>query len=210
MTYTLIRGGRLVDGPADILIRGDTIEQVAKPETFQPGDFRIVDAGGRLLHPGLINAHMHGHGNLAKGMGELRAKRLLEVATYETEGFDVVSSGAAKSYVKSTTKDKEGLDKTQWKRTAPDAKELDTTKVEDALFKMGGVDVSEFVDAPKPPSDYGLDAPLLKVTVKAKGESWIEVGKKGDEYFARRSGDDAILKLDKTKAEELVKAFSEL
>ena len=106
--------------------------------------------------------------------------------------------------------DKEGLDKTQWKRTAPDAKELDTTKVEDALFKMGGVDVSEFVDAPKPPSDYGLDAPLLKVTVKAKGESWIEVGKKGDEYFARRSGDDAILKLDKTKAEELVKAFSEL
>ena len=48
MTYTLIRGGRLVDGPADILIRGDTIEQVAKPETFQPGDFRIVDAGGRL------------------------------------------------------------------------------------------------------------------------------------------------------------------
>jgi hypothetical protein len=148
--------------------------------------------------------------DLAKGMGELRAKRLLEVATYETEGFDVVSSGAAKSYVKSTTKDKEGLDKTQWKRTAPDAKELDTTKVEDALFKMGGVDVSEFVDAPKPPSDYGLDAPLLKVTVKAKGESWIEVGKKGDEYFARRSGDDAILKLDKTKAEELVKAFSEL
>ncbi len=148
--------------------------------------------------------------DLAKGMGELRAKRLLEVATYETEGFDVVSSGAAKSSVKSTTKDKEGLDKTQWKRTAPDAKELDTTKVEDALFKMGGVDVSEFVDAPKPPSDYGLDAPLLKVTVKAKGESWIEVGKKGDEYFARRSGDDAILKLDKTKAEELVKAFSEL
>jgi hypothetical protein len=148
--------------------------------------------------------------DLAKGMAELRAKRLLEVATYETEGFDVLSSGATKSYAKSTTKDKDGLDKTQWKRTAPDAKELDTTKVEDALFKMGGVDVAEFIDAAKPPSDYGLDVPLLKVTVKAKGESFVELGKKDDAFFARRSGDDAILKLDKDKAEELIKAFSEL
>jgi hypothetical protein len=148
--------------------------------------------------------------DLAKGMGELRAKRLLEVATYETEGFDVLSSGATKSYAKSTTKDKDGLDKTLWKRTAPDAKELDTTKVEDALFKMGGVEVAEFIDSAKPPSDYGLDVPLLKVTVKAKGESFVELGKKDDAFFARRSGDDAILKLDKAKAEELIKAFSEL
>ena len=87
--------------------------------------------------------------DLAKGMGELRAKRLLEVATYDIEGFDVVAGGATKTYAKSTTKDKDGFDKTQWKRTAPDAKDLETTKVEDALFKMGGVEVSEFVDEPQ-------------------------------------------------------------
>ena len=148
--------------------------------------------------------------DLAKGMAELRAKRLLEVATYETEGFDVAAAGATKSYAKSTTKDKDGLDKTQWKRTAPDAKDLDTTKVEDALFKMGGVDVAEFIDAAKAPSEYGLDAPVLKVTVKAKGESWIELGQKDGGFYARRNGDAAILKLDPTKAEELLKAFGEL
>ena len=148
--------------------------------------------------------------DLAKGMGELRAKRLLEVATYETEGFEVVSGGAKKAYAKSTTKDKDGFDKTQWKRTAPDAKDLDTTKVEDALFKMGGVDVSEFVDHPQALAAYGLDAPVLKVTVKAKGESWIEVGKKDGAVYARRSGDAALLKLDPAKADELVKAFSDL
>ena len=134
--------------------------------------------------------------DLAKGMGELRAKRLLEVATYETEGFDVAAAGATKTYAKSTTKDKDGVDKTQWKRTAPDAKDLDTTKVEDALFKMGGVEVAEFVDSPKAASDYGLDAPKLKVTVKAKGESWIELGQKDGAFYARRTGDSAILKLD--------------
>jgi hypothetical protein len=148
--------------------------------------------------------------DLAKGMGELRAKRLLEVATYETEGFEVVAGGTKKTYSKSTTKDKDGFDKTQWKRTAPDAKELETAKVEDALFKMGGVEVSEFVDAPQALSAYGLDAPVLKVTVKAKSESWIEVGKKDADYYARRSNDAAVLKLDASKAEELLKAFSEL
>ena len=129
--------------------------------------------------------------DLAKGMGELRAKRLLELATYETEGFSVVANGATKTYAKTTTKDKDGLDKSQWKRTAPDAKDLDTTKVEDALFKMGGVEVAEFVDSPKADADYGLDAPQLKVTVKAKGESWIELGQKDGGYYARRNGDAA-------------------
>jgi len=148
--------------------------------------------------------------DLAKGMGELRAKRLLEVATYETEGFEAVAGGAKKAYAKSTAKDKDGLDKTQWKRTAPDAKDLDTTKVEDALFKMGGVEVAEFVDQPQALAAYGLDAPVLKVTVKAKGESWIEVGKKDGAVYARRNGDAAVLKLDPAKAEELLKAFSEL
>lgn len=148
--------------------------------------------------------------DLAKGMGELRAKRLLEVATYETEGFETVAGGARKVFAKSTAKDKDGFDKTQWKRTAPDAKDLDTAKVEDALFKMGGVEVSEFVDAPQPLAAYGLDAPVLKVTVKAKTEGWIEVGKKDGAVYARRNGDSAVLKLDPTKAEELLKAFAEL
>jgi hypothetical protein len=148
--------------------------------------------------------------DLAKGLGELRAKRLLEVATYDTEGFDVMAGGTKKTYAKSSTKDKEGLDKTQWKRTAPDAKELETTKVEDALFKMGGVEVAEFVDQPQALAAYGLDAPVLKVTVRAKGESWIELGKKDAAVYARRSGDSSVLKLDPTKAEELLKAFAEL
>jgi len=177
-----------------------------KPEKPKATKYYARQAGGGLV--AVVPATLAD--DLAKGMAELRAKRLLEVATYEAEGFDVVATGATKTYAKTTTKDKDGVDKTQWKRTAPDAKDLDTTKVEDALFKMGGVEVAEFVDSPKAASDYGLDAPKLKVTVKAKGESWIELGQKDGAFFARRNGDSAILKLDPTKAEELLKAFSEL
>ncbi len=177
-----------------------------RPEPPKPTKYYARQAGTGLV--AVVPASLAD--DLAKGMGELRAKRLLEVATYETEGFEVVAGGAKKTYAKSTTRDKDGLDKTQWKRTAPDAKELETTKVEDALFKMGGVEASEFVDQPAALAAYGLDAPVLKVTVKAKGESWIEVGKKDAACYARRSGDAAVLKLDPAKAEELIKAFSEL
>jgi Domain of unknown function (DUF4340) len=181
-------------------------EKPKPPEKPKPTKYYARQAGAGLV--AVVPATLAD--DLAKGMGELRAKRLLEVATYDTEGFEVVSGGAKKAYTKSTAKDKDGFDKTQWKRTAPDTKDLDTTKVEDALFKMGGVEVQEFIDQPQAPAAYGLDAPALKVTVKAKGESWIEVGKKDSAYYARRSGDAAVLKLDPAKAEELLKAFGEL
>jgi hypothetical protein len=153
--------------------------------------------------------------DLAKGMKELRAKRLIELATYEVDGFDVVLGPASQVYAKSASKDKDGVEKAQWKRTAPDKKDLDTNKVEDALFKLGGVEVQEFVDQPKDASVYGLSAPApaLKVVLRrssGKGEVLVEIGRKDGAVYARRPGDAAVLKLDPAKAEELIKGFKEL
>jgi 5-methylthioadenosine/S-adenosylhomocysteine deaminase len=86
MTHTLIRGARTLDGYADILIRGDTIAEVAKPGSAFPPDSRVIDARGKLLHPGLVNAHTHGHGNLAKGMGDRWTLELLLTAAPWTTG----------------------------------------------------------------------------------------------------------------------------
>ena len=149
---------------------------------------------------------------LAKGKDDLRAKRLLEVSSFDVDGFDVESAGVKKTCARSSSKDKDGTDVSKWKRTKPDGKDLDTTKVQDALFLVGGVEVQEFVDKPAAPEAYGLDHPALKVTVreKDKPETSFEVGEKAGTYYARRAGDQAILKLDGTKAADLVKKFSEL
>ena len=70
---TVIRGGRVVDikghsaPQADILVKGDTIEEIG-PKVSAPASATVIDARGKLLHPGLINGHTHSHGNLAKGM----------------------------------------------------------------------------------------------------------------------------------------------
>jgi hypothetical protein len=151
--------------------------------------------------------------DLAKGMNELRAKRILEFATYDVEGIDAEVEGTKRAYSRSTTKNKDGIDENKWKRTAPDAKDLETSKVEDALFKMGGIDATEFVDKPEAMSSYGLDKPALKVTLRSTGgkpPETVELGRAGGSAFARRTGDESLLKLDATKADELIKAFKEL
>lgn len=73
---TIIRGGRLIDinkhaaPPADVLVEGDSIREVGAPGMAAPEGAEVMDAAGKLMMPGLINAHTHCHGNLSKGMGD--------------------------------------------------------------------------------------------------------------------------------------------
>ena len=82
----VIRGGRLLNAPAhcadpaDILIEGDTIVSVGPPGMEAPGDAQVISAERRLMHPGLVNGHTHGHGNLGKGTGDRWTLELLLVA----------------------------------------------------------------------------------------------------------------------------------
>ncbi len=74
--HTILRGGRLLDirrhaaEPADILVEGDRIHSIGPPGMAAPEGATHRDAAGRLLMPGLVNAHTHGHNNLAKSLGD--------------------------------------------------------------------------------------------------------------------------------------------
>ena len=75
-TKILIRGGQVYDhdgdvhrpAVADILIEGDKISAVG-PELPSDGH-QVIDATGKLIIPGLINAHYHSHDTLCRGMFE--------------------------------------------------------------------------------------------------------------------------------------------
>ncbi|MBV9524048.1 MAG: amidohydrolase, partial [Alphaproteobacteria bacterium] len=81
--HTVIRGGRVLEtaagaaAPADILIAGDSIAEIGPPGMAAPEGAQRIDAADRLLMPGLVNAHTHGHGALAKGMGDIWTLELL-------------------------------------------------------------------------------------------------------------------------------------
>jgi 5-methylthioadenosine/S-adenosylhomocysteine deaminase len=86
MSWTILRGGRLLDIAAgtadfaDILIENDTIREMGPPGMPAPADAVAISAHRRLLHPGLVNAHTHGHGNLVRGMGDRWTLELLLTA----------------------------------------------------------------------------------------------------------------------------------
>ena len=75
-TKILIRGGQVYDhdgdvhrpAVADILIEGDTIAAIGPG--LQGDGHQVIDAAGKLIIPGLINAHYHSHDTLCRGMFE--------------------------------------------------------------------------------------------------------------------------------------------
>jgi cytosine deaminase len=59
MSDLLLSGGRpwSLDGPADILVRDAAIERIAPG--IAAGDADVIDVSGRLVLPGLVDAHCH-------------------------------------------------------------------------------------------------------------------------------------------------------
>jgi cytosine/adenosine deaminase-related metal-dependent hydrolase len=78
-TTLLIRGGQVYDhqgdvhrpAAADILVKDGDIVAVGGNLSSEIGEHtEIIDASGRLIVPGLINAHYHSHDVLCRGMFE--------------------------------------------------------------------------------------------------------------------------------------------
>ena len=73
----LIRGGRIYDHDgdihqpetADLLINSGIIERIA-PRIEPDGGVEVLDATGKLVIPGFVNAHYHSHDVMAKGLFE--------------------------------------------------------------------------------------------------------------------------------------------
>jgi cytosine/adenosine deaminase-related metal-dependent hydrolase len=72
----LITGGLVVDPGSekaehlDLLVRGGVIARIAAPGTIAAPGVATHDAADRLILPGLVNAHTHGHANLMKGVAD--------------------------------------------------------------------------------------------------------------------------------------------
>jgi guanine deaminase len=70
----LLSGGRVLDLAAraaplrDMLVVDGKIAAISPPGEIRSPDAEVVDVSDRLLMPGLVNAHTHAHGALAKGL----------------------------------------------------------------------------------------------------------------------------------------------
>ena len=80
---TVLRGGLVLDaesraaGRRDILVAAGVIREVGPPGMAAPEGAPERDVSDRIVIPGLVNAHTHGHGSFAKGRGDLWSLELL-------------------------------------------------------------------------------------------------------------------------------------
>ncbi|MDB5397938.1 MAG: 8-oxoguanine deaminase [Rhodospirillales bacterium] len=103
---TIIRNARVLtmdDGDtilnrANVLIDGDVIAAVGPDVAFPEGDVREIDGGGRLVMPGLINAHFHSPVNHLKG--SLDSLPLEIFMLYESPALDAAAMSARAAYVR--------------------------------------------------------------------------------------------------------------
>ncbi|SHF96910.1 Amidohydrolase family protein [Kaistia soli DSM 19436] len=76
MSRTVITGGLVADlasGTAtarDLLVENGRLAAIAEPGGLDAGDAARHDASERLILPGFVNSHTHGHANLAKGVAD--------------------------------------------------------------------------------------------------------------------------------------------
>lgn len=200
--------GATPDRRVVMILEGGKTLQIDLGKKTDDGKYYARDTSSKtvaVIPPALIE-------DLDKGLKNVRSVRLLDIAAYEVTAFDVTVAGATKTFTKATVKGKDGVDQITWKSTAP-VKDATQEKASDALFGIGSLEATEFLDAPKPLGAYGLDAPALKVTLRFEGEKvpdWFEITVQGEEAFARRRDDLSVLKLDKAKAEALIKSFTSL
>ena len=83
---TLIRGGTLVTlgSPCqvlfrhDLLVEGDRIGRIGPSGALGEAAGREIDARGKVVLPGLVNAHTHFYSTLARGLGKAERSRDFE------------------------------------------------------------------------------------------------------------------------------------
>ena len=160
---------------------------------------------------------MKGHRILIVGCGELGTRHLqavaslnevveIEVVDPRPEGLEL--GGQSRRYERSDVEESEK----KWRRTEPDAADVERTQVDDVLFDLGGIDVEGFIDAPGEDAAYGFDAPVAVISLhqEKQGDLKLTIGKNDDTYYARRPGDASVLKLATEAVEKVLKALEEL
>ena len=93
MSERMVLKGGLVLDPAtrtartlDIAIEAGTIVAVGKEDSEEIDRTEVFDMSDRMIIPGLVNAHTHGHGSLGKGQGDRWSLELLLNAGFWISG----------------------------------------------------------------------------------------------------------------------------
>ncbi len=138
-----------------------------------------------------------------KDAADLREKDLFTFSNFEVKHLEVDSPKGHQVF---------DQQKNQWKQTAPNAKNLDSAKMDTFLGDLRDLRADSF---PKGGdlAQYGLAKPAYRFVVKFGEKNQtetVEIGKVGHHLYARRATDPLPCELAKTALDEVEKALAAL
>ncbi len=148
--------------------------------------------------------------DLTKDPGDYRQKDLFDARAFNSTRVEVVRAGQTLTFEKTKTKNKEGQDEEKWRQTAPTARDVDQTKVDNLLSAMTAARANSFIDSA---AKTGLDKPELVVTIKSdegKREEKVSFAKSGTDGYAARAGEPGVAKVDASSIDNIVKSLEAL
>jgi len=146
--------------------------------------------------------------DIKKAPDDYRRKDLFEFRAYNATHVEITRNGRTDVFdrVKS---DKEGTPD-KWRRTSPNAGDVDKDKFDALLAKLANMRAEKFVAST---SGTGLDKPAMAIAVKfddGKKEERVSFGQAGSDVYASRPGEQGAAKTDATEFNEAVKSLEEL
>jgi hypothetical protein len=152
-------------------------------------------------------------GDLTKEPGDYRQKDLFDARAFNSTRVEIVRAGQTLTFEKTKTKNKEGQDEEKWRQTAPTARDIDQTKVDNLISAITATRANSFIESAGRQEKTGLDTPEAVVTIKSdegKREEKVTFAKSGTDGYASRAGEPGVAKVDASSIDNIVKSLEAL
>lgn len=133
----------------------------------------------------------------------LRDKRILKFDREAADSLTLVKGGNSMTLARTGS---------EWKVVKPAEARSDYSAVEGFLTRLGSANMSKLVEeSPKDLAQYGLDRPVMTVTIGAgSAKTVLEVGKtENDQTYARDASRPMVFTVDTTLQDDLNKNFDD-
>ena len=145
---------------------------------------------------------------LEQGVDGFRRTSLFAFRPFNTTAFEVDRDGTHWAFERAEASAEGETD--GWRRTAPDAGDIDASAMDDVLTTLSGLRVESYVESR---DGTGLDTPVATVFVTFSDGSEQErviVGRAGDDVFAVNGNEPGAARLDASAWDEALAALAAL
>ena len=160
--------------------------------------------------PAVITVEATLVGDVTKDAGEYRQKEFFDGRAFNATRLEVTRNGQASVFEKTKTKNKEGQDEEKWKQSAPTARDVDQSTVDNLISAVTAARATSFVDGAAKTDLDKLAKPELVIALTSDDGKRVEkvtLSRSGGEGYGARDGEPGLAKVDAATIDNIAKSL---